>query len=629
MTRPAVSAILLRNMAASRIHLLPNDTWVTVSPGQTILQAAAAGGLRLHTPCGGQGRCGKCAVQILSGATQAAPAEEKVFSAEELATGWRLACTTRAAGDMEVAVPPASLLVEHRIMVEGVGREIVVEPGVQKVGLRLPPPSVDDPRSDLQRVLDALGGHVRADQALRSLRELPRVLRADHYHVTAVVAGDVIAGLEPGDTTELAYGVAVDIGTTTVVAYLCHLPTGTLAAVASALNPQSQYGEDVVSRLRLATSDEGGLEQLRSAIIGALNDLIGQAAQEAGIARESIYELAVVGNTSMSHFLLGVPPVGLTALPFVPVFRRAQWLRAGDLGIAINPGGRIYVAPSIGGFVGADTVGVILASELDQSDGLRVAVDIGTNGEIVVAKDGDIYACSTAAGPAFEGARISQGMRAAVGAIDEVWIGEEIAYHVIGDARPKGLCGSGLVDAVAGLLRLGVIEESGRLRRPEEVKGLPEKVRPRLIQNQAGAEFVLAPGEESGTGKPVTITARDVRELQLAKGAIYAGIALLLEEVGHAPLEVERLLLAGAFGNYIRRESAAAIGLIPALPLDRIQPIGNAAGLGARLMLCSVSLRRQAQEIAARVRHIELAEREGFYDRFAEAMALRPMPRGE
>jgi len=613
-------------MARFSVTFQPDQVSVAVPPETSVLEAAAMAGLRLHSPCGGQGRCGKCAVRILSGAGEATSLERGIFASEELAEGWRLACVTRVKGNVEVMVPPEALVVEHRIAVEGLGREILVEPNVQKLALHLAAPSVDDPRADLLRLTEALGGRLGAPDSLRMVRELPGVLREAGYRITTVVVGDALAAIEPGDTAQASYGVAVDIGTTTVVAYLCHLPTGEVAATASGLNPQARYGEDVISRLRLASFEADGLEQLRCAASGAINDLIGRATKEAGVGRKSIYELSVVGNTCMTHLLLGLPPVGLAALPFVPAFREAQYVRAAELGISIHPEGRVYVAPNIGGFVGADTVAVILASELDHTDGLQVAVDIGTNGEIVVAKDTELYACSTAAGPAFEGARINQGMRAAAGAIDEVRVDDDLAYHVLGDGKPSGICGSGLVDAVAELVRVGVVEGGGRLRRPEDVGSVPEKVRRRLIENDGEVQFVLAWGEESGSGKDIAISARDVRELQLAKSAIYAGISILLEKLGHRPAEVERLLLAGAFGNYIRRESAVAIGLIPALPLERIHPIGNAAGLGARLMLASVSLRRRAEEIAERVEHIDLSQQEGFYERFAEAMALRPLP---
>ena len=595
----------------------------------TILEAAGAAELPLHSPCGGRGRCGKCAVRVVSGAPGPTPADARVFSETELVDGWRLACQTLVTADVTVDVPASALIVSHRIEVNGVGREILVEPNVVKTALRLPPPTPDDARDDLTRIMDALDGDVRPPASVRALRDLPSLLRRSDFHVTAVIAGRALTDVEPGDTAEAAYGIAIDIGTTTLVVYLCHLPTGEVVSISSELNPQAQYGEDVVSRLQFATAGAEGLVRLHGSVTQAIDKLIGQAVEQAGVSRDAVYEVTVLGNTCMSHLLLGLDPVGLVALPFVPAFKGAQTVPASDLGIRIHPDGAVYVVPSIGGYVGADTVGVILASELDQARGLQVAVDIGTNGEIVVAQDGELWACSTAAGPAFEGARISRGMRAATGAIDRVSLDGDVNCHVLGDVAPIGICGSGLVDAVAEMVRVGVVDESGRLRRQEDVNGVPEKVRRQIVENEGGLEFVLASAEESGSGRPISITARDIREGQLAKGAIYAGVDLVLQMLGRRPEEVERLLLAGAFGNYIRRESAMAIGLVPSLPADRIVSIGNAAGLGARLVLCSVSLRRRGEEIARRVHHVELSEQEGFYDRFADAMALRPLPRPE
>ena len=614
-------------MASFTVEFQPIGRSVSVPEQVTVLEAAAAAGFPLHAPCGGHGRCGKCAVRVTAGAVEPTSAESNVFSEQEIAAGWRLACQARVSADLVVEAPASAFIVAHRIQVDGIGQEVLVEPNVSKVALRLPPPNSEDARDDLTRVIDALDDDVHPPDSVGALRELPGLLRRSSYHVTTVVAGRRLIGVEPGDTTEACYGAAVDVGTTTVVVYLCHLDTGEVVGVASDLNPQAQYGEDVISRLQLAVSGPEGLARLHEIITGAIDQLIGRAADLAGVARESIYEIAVVGNTCMSHLLLGLEPVGLVRLPFVPAFKRAQVVRASDLTIRIHPEAQVYVLPNIGGYVGADTVGVVLASELDEAGGLQVAVDIGTNGEIVVAQDGELWACSTAAGPAFEGAKISRGMRAAIGAIDRVAIDGDVDYHVLGDVQPTGICGSGLVDAVAELARLGVVDESGRLRSQEDVNGVPEKVRRRIVQNQSGLEFILASGEESGGGRPIAITARDVREMQLAKGAIYAGIDLLLRSLGRNPGEIDRLLLAGAFGNYIKRESATAIGLVPSLPPERIVSIGNAAGLGARLALCSVSLRRRAEEIARRAHHVELSEEEGFYDRFAEAMALRPMPR--
>lgn len=592
-----------------------------------MLEAAAACGVSLDSPCGGQGRCGKCAVQVSSGAGEATAAEKSIFSDEELGAGWRLACQARVAGPAEVVVPESSLSVAHHIMVEGAERDVVVEPNVRKIALRLPPPTGDDPRPDLDRIVDALGREVELPADMRLLQSLPGTLRKSRYQVTAVIAGRGLTGVEAGDTSADAYGAAVDIGTTTVVAYLCHLPTGKLVATASDLNPQGDYGEDVISRLQMAVSGPEGLARLTAAAVEVVNALIARAAGEAKVSLGSIYEVVVVGNTTMTHLLLGVPPAGLAAVPFVPAFRGSQALAAAELGVEIAPGGRVFVLPNIGSFVGADTIGVILASELDRAENLAVAVDIGTNGEIVAARNGGLWACSTAAGPAFEGAGISCGMRAATGAIDEVRIEDDVEYHVLGEAAPLGVCGSGLVDAVAELVRVGAVTETGRLLGPEEGGCLPEKVRQRLVENEGERRFVLAPAGGGAAGRPVALTARDIRQTQLAKGAISAGIVLMLEAMGAGLDDIERLLLAGAFGNYIKWESAVAIGLIPALDGDRIQSVGNAAGVGARLALVSASERRRAEQVARRVEHVELSQRADFHDRFAEAMMLRPLSR--
>jgi uncharacterized 2Fe-2S/4Fe-4S cluster protein (DUF4445 family) len=613
-------------MAEFTVIFLPDNSSVTVAPGTPLLDAARQAGLRMQSPCGGQGRCGKCLVQAATGVDDPTPVETRVLSPARLNDGWRLACQTRVVGDALVTVPESSLAIEHRIMVDGAQREVLVEPNVRKLSLQLPAPSVEDPRSDLNRVMEALGEGALPPSRLEPLQDLPGILRAGGYQITAVLAGNRLAAVEAGDTTEEAYGLAVDVGTTTVVAYLCHLPTGAAVAVASDLNSQAQYGDDVISRIQAATGDAEDLRGLNQAIIAVINDLVARTCHEAGVPPDAIYEVAVVGNTCMSHLLLGVSPAGLGTVPFVPSFRSAQTVRAADLGIDINPHGSVYVAPNIGSFVGADTVGVMLASELDRGDGLRIAVDIGTNGEIVVAKGGELYACSTAAGPAFEGAKISCGVRASHGAIDAVRIDDDVDCHVIGDVRPRGLCGSGLVDVIAELVRVGAVAETGRMLTRVEASALPEKVRERLSENEHGMEFVLARADEAYAGEPITLTARDVREMQLAKAAIYGGMELMLHQVGAEPGDVEQLLLAGAFGNYIRRESALAIGLIPSVAAERIASIGNAAGVGARLMLCSLSERRRAQEIARSTRHVELSEREGFYDRFADAMMLRPLP---
>jgi uncharacterized 2Fe-2S/4Fe-4S cluster protein (DUF4445 family) len=519
---------------------------------------------------------------------------------------------------------------KEKIALEAVGREIEVEPNLRKIFLRVPPPTLSDQRADLSRVLDSLEQEVQPPRELAVLKDLPARLRQEEFAVTAVLSDEELIEVEAGDTSNKNYGIAFDIGTTTIVGYLMNLETGEELAVASLINPQVTYGDDVISRIAFSSKARGNLDLLQSNVVGAINDIILEASHKAKISPHHIYEMTAVGNTCMTHLLLGINPASLATLPYVPVNTGERLVPAEELGIKINPRGRVLVLPNIAGFVGADTVGVILASALEESRELRIAVDIGTNGEVVAAKAGRMVACSTAAGPAFEGARISQGMRAAAGAIDRVDLLEASAdtqlskllqIHTIDGAPPRGLCGSGLVDVIAALRAAGVINPAGRLL---DADSLPPEAAPWLpgLEGTGGqVRFSLAASREGG----VFLTSRDVRELQLAKAAICAGILTLLETLGAKLEEVEELLLAGAFGNYIRRENALAIGLLPNLPLEKVKPIGNAAGLGAKLALASRSRRRLAKSVAQQVEYVELSERPEFYKHFSEAMELAPI----
>lgn len=616
------------------VDFQPEGKKVRLARGASLLEAAAQAGLRLQSACGGQGACGKCRIRLVSPAPAPTEADRRHLSEQELAQGVRLACQVRPTGDTVVEIPAASRMIRERISLEGIGRQAEVEPALHKVFVQMPPPSLADQRADLARVLAALGGNIRPPRELRVVQELPGRLRQAEFKVTAVLADGELLEVEPGDTTAQLYGLAFDIGTTTIVGYLCHLESGAQVAVGSTINPQVQFGDDVVSRISFASSSEAGLARLQQEVVEAINGIIAETCREAGLDRRWIYEVTVVGNTCMSHLLLGISPASLATLPYVPVNTAPRTLAARELGVQINPCGRIYLLPNIAGFVGADTVGVIIASGLEERRGLRVAVDIGTNGEVVVAKAGRMICCSTAAGPAFEGARISQGMRAASGAIDQVSLvrggGEtapfgELQIHTVDGTPARGICGSGLVDAVAALVEAGIITSTGRMLDAAQAPDRAGSLRERLELHNGLPRFVLVKGAESATGEPIWITSKDVRELQLAKAAICAGVLLLLQELGAEPHEIEELLLAGAFGNYIRRESALAIGLLPALPLARVKPIGNAAGLGARLALLSIKMRRLAEEAAQCVEYVELSEQAQFYQYFTDAMQLAPI----
>jgi len=610
-------------MPTIRVTFLPDGQTIEVEEGTSVLAAAAHIGLAIASPCGGNATCGRCQVRIEQGIWEPNQAEQRLLTPEELAQDFRLACQGRCSGDMVVFVPEFSRTAIHQIAVEGIGAEIEVDPAVRKIFLRLPAPSVQDLRSDFSRLLAGIGSpDLSLDSDPGFLREAATAIRRANFRVTAVVADSKVIAVEEGDTSADCYGAAVDIGSSTIVLYLIRLSTGERVAVAATPNPQSRHGEDVIARVQFARSQPDGTARLQGLVRDALNRLIGQACKQAQVLPAHIWEMVFVGNSCMTHLLLGIPPEGLGMAPYVPSFSCAQYVPASALGLRINPRARAYVLSGIAGFVGADTVGVILATRLWQDDGLRVAVDIGTNGEVVVASGGRLLAASGAAGPAFEGARISSGMPAVAGAIDTVRIEDDIIVTTIAGAPPRGICGSGLVDAAAELLRMGVVQPDGRLG-PAEPGALPAWLCARVHGKGAGASVELVSAKQSG-GKPVKLTARDFRELQLAKGAIAAAISLLLEKTGASYDDVSELLLAGAFGNYIRPASALAIGLLPPVPLERIRPVGNAAGSGAQVALLSRPLRRQAEEIARAVEYVELCDEPGFYDRFAELMALAP-----
>ncbi|NIM05739.1 MAG: DUF4445 domain-containing protein [Armatimonadetes bacterium] len=616
------------------ISFRPDGKKIRATRGATVLEAASQAGITLQSSCGGRGACGKCRIRLISPPSAPSDAELRHFDEAELEQGWRLACQVQVETEAVVEIPPSSRMMREKISLQGLGREVEVEPGLSKIFLRLPPPSLSDQRADLARLLDSLGGDVPPPSNLSLLQDLPDRMRRQDFNVTVVLSDGEIVEAESGDTAAQLYGMAFDIGTTTIVGYLTRLLDGAEVAVSAAINPQVQFGDDVVSRISFVSTDEEGLTRLQEKVVGAVNEIIQEACREGGIDATRIYELTVVGNTCMTHLFLGIDPTSLATMPYVPVNAAPRTVEARELGIRINPRGRVHVLPNIAGFVGADAVGVIIASGLEENRGLRVAVDIGTNGEVIVAKDDRLLACSTAAGPAFEGARISQGMRAASGAIDQVTLIESgsgsmteprLQIHTIDDAPARGICGSGLVDAVAVLRKIGVITSTGQML---PAKSAPPSASPfleRLESKDGKLRFVLAGPEQSAGGEPICLTSRDVRELQLAKGAICAGMLILLEEISAKPEEVEELLLAGAFGSYIRRESALAIGMLPAIPPEKIRPVGNAAGLGAKLALVSGKMRRLAKEVAGRVEYVELSERAEFHQRFADAMILEPV----
>lgn len=426
-----------------------------------------------------------------------------------------------------------------------------------------------------------------------------------------------IGGVETGDRPGEGIGIAFDVGTTTVVGSLVDLETGKRLHVASRTNPQVAFGDDVVSRIGHAGTEEG-LGTLRDAIRKCMNDIIAELCRKGGIDPSSVRGLSVAGNPTMGHLLLGIDPSPIAQAPYDPVIRDAVEKNACDIGLSINNDGTVYVMPNIAGFVGGDTVAVILSTGMFAHDSLQLAVDIGTNGEIVLGNRDGLICCSAAAGPAFEGARISQGMRAMPGAIEKIVIADDVMVNTIEGEPPRGICGSGLVDIVAELLRAGVIDQTGRMLRPEDIPGtVSEQIRQRIVDDNGEIGFVITLEEDGGR---VVLTQRDVRQVQLAKGAIFAAIETLRDELGIEYDNISEILLAGAMANFIRRSNAKRIGLLPDIPSDRIRFVGNAALAGARMALISRSHRDQAEHIGRSARYIELANRTDFQTRFADAM---------
>ncbi len=590
-----------------RVQFQPDGLSTHVPEGTTALAASEQVGIVLNSICGGRGTCGKCMVEV-SG--EPAPVR---------------ACLYPIKSDVVITIPDTSRFFEQKILGAGSAGPTGLRPAIQKYFIQLTPPSLHDLRSDEERLLAAI--HAQQENAaykhlrLSALRQLPTLCRQNQWGITAVGFEDEIIALETGDTTQNLWGLAADIGTTTVVVSLINLHDGEIAATAARTNPQVRFGDDVISRIEAVRTTENGLAILQNSIIDGLNQLIDELHQKTGITPEQIYEMAVAGNTTMQHLLLAAPVEQIAQAPYVAAFSSAMNITAGELGLKINPSGNVYVLPGVAAHVGGDTLAVILATQMQDQSGIFLAIDIGTNGELALSDGKHLAVCSTAAGPAFEGARIRHGMRGSAGAIERVFIHEDVEVATIGDGPPTGICGSGLIDALAELLQAGILDSSGRILSAEELPdGVPAPLRERLIMDNGQAAFVLVHSSASKHGQAIILTQRDVREAQVGKAAISAGIELLLRLLHISLMQIDKLYLAGAFGNYIRPCSARRIGLLPDIPLGKIFFVGNAAADGARLALVDVTQRRRAEDTARRINYLELAGTLDFQQLFSEKM---------
>jgi uncharacterized 2Fe-2S/4Fe-4S cluster protein (DUF4445 family) len=592
-------------MPKLEVTYLPSGTVAHVPAGTTLFHAANWAGLPIESTCGGRGTCGKCKVRVVGDDTEPTPADHRHLTAQEVAEGWRLSCQSEIHADTSCEVP--ALMRTPKAATMGVGRLVLLEPNVRKLVLELDPPTLEDHRSHARRLADALaveGLEVGTDPTV-----LPRLAHAleEGTTVTATVVGDHLVDVDAGDTSQRMFGASVDIGTTTVVATLVDLRTGTVAAVASTINRQASFGADVIARMGHAMLGEEEIGQLRATALATVNAVLGEARATAGVGTRDVYETVIVGNATMLHLLLGVDPRSIALSPFVATFLEPQDLRAGDAGVEIHPDGRVALFPSIGAYVGADVVGDIVATGLAREPRLRLLVDVGTNGEIVCGSIERVCATAAPAGPAFEGGQILHGMRATEGAIEGVVLDDDVHLQVIGgDVAPRGICGSGLIDVVAQLRGAGLLRADGVLASPDEVPAHP--LAGRLVVRDGVRAFALT--------DDVVLTQLDIRELQSAKGAIATGIEVAMHALGVSADDLEEVLLAGSFGTYIAPASARMIGLVPPVPVDRIKAVGNAASEGAKMALLSFRERELAFGLPSVVEYVELSGATDFNERF-------------
>jgi len=603
-----------------RIRVIPPGKDLKLRVGTNLRMSLIEAGIPLDSPCGGQGTCLKCKGQISGVSGKFTKLEQEKLSAEELGNGWRLACQVTVEEPGEVRLPEMEPS-RAKASLSLLGEEIPLQSNVHLRHFQLSEPTLSDQRADWNRLAEYLEisepGPVRAELSL--LQGISERLREWKFQGEAVLVGNTVVALDPPGSARNGLGVALDIGTTTLAAGLVDLGTGKVVALDAELNPQIAFGADVISRIVYMRDSPEKRERLQKELIKGLNQLLLRMCRLAGRERERIFEATVVGNTTMLHSLLGLDALHLALSPYVGILNRALCLPADELGLQIHPQGRVHILPAIASFVGADTVAVMLATKLYQARVPRLAIDIGTNGEVMLATKDGILTASTAAGPAFEGGRIKFGMRATKGAISTFQATPSVDYTVIGSSAARGICGSGLMDLVAELFRVGVLDRKGRMLLPSETgSSLAAELAQRVRVRGEEREFVVCRNKE----REITLTQQDVRELQLAKGAIRAGIELLMKEAGINTGDVQEVLLSGVFGNYINRDKAVILGLIPPFPLERIHFIGNGAMDGALRALLNLEERCRADEIAAQVHHVELSGRADFEETFLRCLKL-------
>lgn len=600
------------------LDLQPIGKRVEVPEGTNLLDACQQAGVELVAICGGAGICGTCRIRLLKGKlTDFSMTEMEELTEAERAAGLRQACQVEILSDLVIEIPPESLSAPQRLSIEGRDADFEWDHSVIETReVEVAPAALTDLRPDTTRVLDALKeagapGKYRFDP--EGVKALSGVLRGNDWRATLAIRSDeeIVAILPPGTPV---FGLSVDIGTTKVAAYLVNLKSGETAAKTGAMNPQIAYGEDVISRIRYINDHPAdGLKTLQGRVVETLNNLLEELGRDAKVKREQIVEAVVVGNTAMHHIFAGLPVKQLGDSPYMATVGEAMNVKARDLGLNLAAGGTVYLPPNIAGFVGADHVAALVGAGLHKVTDTVVALDIGTNTELSLYHNGRHWTCSCPSGPAFEGAHIEDGMRAAPGAVERVRIeGDEVQIHTIGNVDAVGICGSGVLDTIAECKKMGLLTPKGAFTGEH----------PRLRGSGVNAEFVLVPAARSKTGRDVRMTRKDVNEIQLAKGAVRAGAEALLDVAGIKAEEVQQVILAGAFGTYLDLDSAIGIGMLPRTERNRYQQIGNAAGTGARRMLVSREQRQIAETLARDVEFVELAKHPNFTKIYAQALLL-------
>lgn len=609
-------------MKTIKVIFQPSGKRGEIQEGKTILEASRELGVGIESLCGGKQTCGKCKIKILEGEFSSFTAEESQFISEsEKRGGFRLACATKILRDAMIFIPEESLAQIQVVRKRIFEKKVEFNPAIKTYFVRLSPPSFHDLLGDFERLQKALSDGYSLPLLhidYPALLKLPEVLREGNWEVTVFVWRDrEILDVRPKSNVK-AFGLAIDIGTTTIAGYLCDLTTGELLSTQSMMNPQVIYGEDVMSRITFTMNHPEGLQLLHRSVLNGLNQLIQVITERSNISPEDIYELTVVGNTAMHHLFLGIDPQPLGVSPFPPAIHQSMDIKARDLRLKIHPSANVHILPIEAGFVGADNVGVLLALEPYSQEDMVLIIDVGTNGELVMGNQKELLSASCATGPALEGAHIQFGMRAANGAIERIEISSknfDVRYEVIGNSRPIGICGSGIIDGVAELFRAGIIDSSGRFKK--EINS------PRLRWRNEKPEFIIAWKEETSIGKDIVITQKDIRNVQLAKAALYAGAKLMMKKLGIEKLD--KIILAGAFGSYIDPHKAMTLGMFPDCDFKNVFSVGNAAGEGARIALINKEKRAEANEIAKKIKYLELTLETDFQQEFIEAMAIPHM----